>query len=129
MKSVRNFNGGSFMDEAEDYNGRMVVAGTGSAAAGSERSPLLFPQGGGEGEPAAPNWNPPPDGAAWPAADPEVSSSRSRFDFAGVFAGAVAGIENTAPPLPLFDAAPPLPLFGDGNWNKTNIRKKEIEMS
>ena len=63
------------MDEAEDYNGRMVVAGTGSAAAGSERSPLLFPQGGGEGEPAAPNWNPPPDGAAWPAADPEVSSS------------------------------------------------------
>ena len=116
------------MDEAEDYNGRMVVAGTGSAAAGSERSPLLFPQGG-EGEPTAPNWNLPPDGAAWPAADPDVSSSRSRFDFAGVFAVAVAGIENTAPPLPLFDAAPPLPLFGDGNWNKTNIRKKEIEMS
>jgi len=87
------------------------LAGTGSSFFSSlppkEKSDLFA--GAGAAGAAAPNWNPPPDGGARPAVDPEASSSRSRFDFdlAGVFAGEAAGIENPTPPLPPFDAAPP----------------------
>mmetsp|Transcript_1831 Transcript_1831/g.2851 ORF Transcript_1831/g.2851 Transcript_1831/m.2851 type:complete len:92 (-) Transcript_1831:1004-1279(-) len=42
MQSMRNFDGGAFLDEAENCNSRMVVA---AVSAGS-KIPLLFLQGG-----------------------------------------------------------------------------------